>query len=101
MAYLDNTGLTKLIQLIKGSLPTKATTSALGLVKPDNTTITVDNNGAIAATSAVSYDHTASGLSSSTVKTAIDELASSRLADALVSTDTNPSVNNTINWVYS
>lgn len=48
MAFLDNTGLTKLIQLIKGSLPTKATSSTLGLVKPDNSTITVDSDGTVA-----------------------------------------------------
>lgn len=49
MAYLDNTGLARLVALIKGSLPTKATNAAVGLVKPDNTTITVDGNGVITA----------------------------------------------------
>lgn len=49
MAFLDNIGLTKLIQLIKGSLPTKATSSTLGLVKPDNSTITVDSDGVISS----------------------------------------------------
>ena len=55
MAFLDNTGLTKLIQLIKGSLPTKATSSTLGLVKPDNSTITVDSDGVISSSGGTSY----------------------------------------------
>ena len=42
--FLDNTGLTKLIELIKGSLPGKATSSTLGLVTPVNSTLTIDNN---------------------------------------------------------
>lgn len=46
--FLDSTGLTKLVELIKGSLPGKATSSTLGLVKPDNSTITVDSDGTMA-----------------------------------------------------
>ena len=47
--FLDNTGLTKLVELIKGSLPGKATSSTLGLVKPDNSTITIDSDGIISS----------------------------------------------------
>lgn len=58
MAFLDNIGLTKLIQLIKDSLPTKATSSTLGLVKPDNSTITVDSDGVISSSGGISYSAT-------------------------------------------
>ena len=56
--FLDNTGLTKLVELIKGSLPGKATSSTLGLVKPDNSTITVDSDGIISSSSSNSYTFT-------------------------------------------
>lgn len=42
----------------------------------------------------------ATGLTATNVYTAIQELTTTRIADNLVSTDTAPSVNNTINWVY-
>lgn len=136
MAFLDNIGLTKLIQLIKGSLPTKATSSTLGLVKPDNSTITVDSDGVISSSGGISYtlptaststlggvkidgstitidangvistgfnltyDNSASGLTATTYKTAIDEVVATRVPDALVSTETAPEQNGTINWVY-
>lgn len=57
-----------------------ATTTTVGLVKPDGTTITIDNNGTISchvssvAASSVTYDNTTSGLSSTAAQGAIDEL---------------------------
>lgn len=59
MAFLDNTGLTKLVELIKGSLPVKATSSTLGLVKPDNSTITVDEDGVISSSGGGGSSYTA------------------------------------------
>lgn len=59
-----------------------ATTSTLGLVKPDGTTIVIDSNGTISTqitavpASVVTYDNTASGLSSTSAQLAIDEVAS-------------------------
>lgn len=98
--FLDSTGLTKLVELIKGSLPGKATSSTLGLVKPDNSTITVDANGAISTGFNLTYDNSTSGLTATTYKTAIDEVVATRVPDALVSTETAPTQNGTINWVY-
>ena len=48
----------------------------------------------------IGYDNTTSGLAATTIKGAIDELATTRIADALVSEETTPSVANTINWQY-
>jgi len=53
--FLDNVGLTKLVELIKGSLPGKATSSTLGLVKPDNSTITVDNDGILSSNASYTF----------------------------------------------
>lgn len=59
-----------------------ATTSTLGLVKPDGTTITIDANGVISChaevtslpASSITYDNTTSGLSATVAQTAIDEV---------------------------
>lgn len=59
-----------------------ATTSSLGLVKPDGTTITIDANGVISChaevtslpASSITYDNTTSGLSATVAQTAIDEV---------------------------
>lgn len=57
-----------------------ATASSAGLVKPDGTTITVDTNGVISALQQelsadnVTYDNSISGLSSTSVQEAIDEV---------------------------
>ena len=42
----------------------------------------------------------ASGISAITINKAFEELASTRIPDSLVSTETTPSTNNTINWLY-
>lgn len=59
-----------------------ATTSTLGLVKPDGSTITIDSNGVISChpevttlpASSIIYDNTISGLASTTSQGAIDEV---------------------------
>lgn len=55
-----------------------ATASSLGLVKPDGTSITIDSNGVISSVGGsadhVTYDNTTSGLTATTVQSAIDEL---------------------------
>lgn len=59
-----------------------ATTSSLGLVKPDGTTITIDANGVISCHAevttlpgtAITYDNTTSGLSATNAQAAIDEV---------------------------
>ena len=60
-----------------------ATTTSVGLVKPDGTTITIDNDGTVHATvttslaaTAVTYDNTVSGLAATNVQDAFDEIAS-------------------------
>lgn len=40
------------------------------------------------------------GLTATTLAKGIDEVATTRIADTLVSTETTPSTNNTINWLY-
>lgn len=74
--FLDNTGLTKLVELIKGSLPGKATSSTLGLVKPDNSTITVDSDGVISSSGGGSSYTFTNGLteSSGTVSWDLNEI---------------------------
>ena len=71
-----------------------ATVSTPGLVKPDNSTITVDSNGVISVISSgttvateISYDNTTSGLAATNVQTAVDEVVamSSTLATDLTS----------------
>ena len=60
-----------------------ATTSSLGLVKPDGTTITIDANGTISChaevttlpASSITYDGTTAGLSATNSQAAIDEVA--------------------------
>lgn len=59
-----------------------ATTTTLGLVKVDGTTITIDSNGTISGhppvetlpASAITYDNTISGLSATNVQLGLDEL---------------------------
>ena len=55
-----------------------ATVNTLGLVKPDGTTIKIDANGVISCpslpSSVITYDNTTSGLSSTVVQGAIDEV---------------------------
>ena len=59
-----------------------ATTSSLGLVRPDGTTITIDANGVISChadvtslpSSAITYDNTTSGLAATNAQLAIDEV---------------------------
>lgn len=59
-----------------------ATVNNLGLVKPDGTTITIDNNGVISChaevttlpSSAITYDNTISGLSATNAQAAFDEV---------------------------
>lgn len=60
-----------------------ATTSSIGLVKPDGTTITITNDGTISChaevtslpASSITYDNTASGTTATTAQGALDELA--------------------------
>lgn len=40
------------------------------------------------------------GITATSIGGALDELATTRIPDALVSTETTPSINNTINWLY-
>lgn len=55
-----------------------ATTSRLGISKPDGTSITIDGSGVLSAASQnasnISYDNSTSGLSANKVQGAIDEL---------------------------
>lgn len=59
-----------------------ATTSSLGLVQPDGTTITIDANGVISChaevttlpATSITYDNTTSGLSATSAQAAIDEV---------------------------
>lgn len=81
------------------TLPT-ASTSTLGGVKIDGSTITIDANGVISTGFNLTYDNSTSGLTATTYKTAIDEVVATRIPDALVSTETAPAQNGTINWVY-
>lgn len=81
------------------TLPT-ASTSTLGGVKIDGSTITIDANGVISTGFNLTYDNSTSGLTATTYKTAIDEVVATRIPDALVSTETAPTQNGTINWVY-
>ena len=59
---------------------TIATTSSLGLVQPDGTTLTIDSNGVLTVSSlpssAVTYNNQISGLSSTTAQGAFDEIVS-------------------------
>lgn len=56
----------------------KATSSNLGIVKPDNDTIIINSNGVISATKtsagSITYSNTTSGLDATDVQAAIDEL---------------------------
>lgn len=81
------------------TLPT-ASTSTLGGVKIDGSTITIDANGVISTGFNLTYDNSTSGLTATTYKTAIDEVVATRIPDALVSTETAPAQNGIINWVY-
>lgn len=73
-----------------------ATTAAVGLVKPDGTSIVIDSNGTISTnltsfpSSAVTYDNTVSGFSATSVQTALDEVAgmSTAFASSVSSLDT-------------
>lgn len=47
------------------------------------------------------YNSSTSGLRAKGIGSAIDELAATRVPSALVSTDTAPTTENAINWVYS
>lgn len=62
--------------------------------------VRIANNDQYAFLNNIAYQNTTSGLTATTVKGAIDELATTRIADTLVSTETTPSTNNTINWLY-
>lgn len=61
-----------------------ATTTSIGLVKPDGTTITITNDGTISchaevtslAASAITYDNTASGTTATNAQDALDEIVS-------------------------
>lgn len=46
------------------------------------------------------YFQSVQGISATSIGGALDELATTRIPDALVSTETTPSTNNTINWLY-
>ena len=67
---------------------TIATTTTVGLVKPDGTTITITNDGTISChaevtslpASSITYDNSSSGMTAADAQNAIDELSSS-LAD--------------------
>lgn len=59
-----------------------ATTTSVGLVKPDGTTITIDSNGVISChaevtslpSSSITYDNTTSGLAATNAQLALDEV---------------------------
>ena len=80
----DNTSSTISSDSVQGAIDeldgrTKiATTSRLGIVKPDGTTISIDANGVLRGTGGsadvITYDNTTSGLQSTNVQDAIDEL---------------------------